>query len=84
MRAEATVWLLFSSEKQLAAVAAALEPEIHRQVGVRSTAKVALEGQFLVLHAVAEDTVALRAALNAYLRWVNSAVSVLAAVENRS
>jgi tRNA threonylcarbamoyladenosine modification (KEOPS) complex Pcc1 subunit len=38
----------------------------------------------LVLRVEASDTVALRAALNAYLRWINSAVKVLETLENIS
>jgi tRNA threonylcarbamoyladenosine modification (KEOPS) complex Pcc1 subunit len=35
----------------------------------------------LVLNVEARDTVALRAALNAYLRWICSTISVLEALE---
>ena len=42
------------------------------------------EGNFLVLNVEAKDTVALRAALNAYLRWIGSAVNVLETVESAS
>ena len=81
MKAKAAVRLRFSDEKQLRAIADALLPEVERQVGVRSKTKLATEGLFLVLTVEAEDTVALRAALNSYLRWVNSAVNALGAVE---
>jgi tRNA threonylcarbamoyladenosine modification (KEOPS) complex Pcc1 subunit len=39
------------------------------------------DGSFLVLKIKAKDTVALRAALNAYLRWMNSTISVLEVIE---
>jgi tRNA threonylcarbamoyladenosine modification (KEOPS) complex Pcc1 subunit len=55
----------------------ALTPEIQRQIGVRSKASLAVDGLVLVLSVEAKDTVALRAALNAYLRWINSTKSVL-------
>jgi tRNA threonylcarbamoyladenosine modification (KEOPS) complex Pcc1 subunit len=42
------------------------------------------EGDFLVLKVEAKDTVALRAALNAYLRWIGSTVKVLEVVEHAS
>jgi tRNA threonylcarbamoyladenosine modification (KEOPS) complex Pcc1 subunit len=58
-----------------------LTPEIQRQVGTRSKATLATEEEVLVLVVEAEDTVALRAALNAYLRWINSMVNVLGVVE---
>ncbi len=81
MNAKAVVRLPLKSKKQLDAVFDALTPEIHRQIGVRSTTNLAAEGLTLVLSVGAEDTVALRAALNAYLRWINSALNVLNAVE---
>ena len=76
MKAEAKVRLGFSSEKQLNVVSEAVTPETRISYG---RSKVALEkdGLSLVLRVEAEDTVALRAALNAYLRWISSVVSVL-------
>ncbi|MFB3888574.1 MAG: KEOPS complex subunit Pcc1 [Candidatus Bathyarchaeia archaeon] len=84
MRAKAAVRLRFSSEAQLAALVDALKPEVQRRVGFRSKASLGQDGLFLVLDVEAEDTVALRAALNAYLRWINSTMNVLEAVESRS
>ncbi len=83
MAAGAVVRLPFSSERQLAALVAALQPEVQRQIGVRSQASLAVDGLTLVLCVDAEDTVALRAALNAYLRWVNSTLNVLEALEKK-
>ncbi len=80
MNATAVIHLPFESEKQLKALLDALTPEVHRQIGVRSKTKVVAEAQTLVLEVEAEDTVALRAALNAYLRWINSMVNVLDAI----
>lgn len=81
MKAKATVRLPFHSRKQLTAVVSALAPEIDRQIGVRSKAALSTEELNLVLSVDAEDTVALRAALNAYLRWINSALNVLETVK---
>ncbi len=77
MNANATVSLAFESEKQLKSLMDALTPEIKRQVGVRSKVAIAANGLSLVLNVKAEDTIALRAALNTYLRWVNSTLNVL-------
>jgi KEOPS complex subunit Pcc1 len=77
MKAKATVRLKFSSEKHLAALINALKPETNRPATKRSKAMLTRDSQFLVLTVEASDTVALRAALNAYLRWINSTVSVL-------
>jgi len=81
LKAKAIVRLCFSSEKQLAALVDALGPEVKRQVGVRSKVSLVQDSEFLVLVVEAEDTVALRAALNAYLRWLSSMVNVLDVVD---
>ena len=52
----------------------ALEPELSDEVNPRSTTRCRLEGTTtLVLQVESEDTAALRAALNMYLRLVNVA-----------
>ena len=84
MKAKASVRLRFSSEKQLTTLLDALAPEANRPVTTRAKAALEREGNFLVLKLEAKDTVALRAALNAYLRWIGSAVKVLEVVEHAS
>jgi tRNA threonylcarbamoyladenosine modification (KEOPS) complex Pcc1 subunit len=84
MKAKASVRLRFSSEKQLTTLLNALAPEANRPVNLRARAALDREGNFLVLKVEAKDTVALRAALNAYLRWIGSAVKVLEVVEHAS
>jgi KEOPS complex subunit Pcc1 len=55
----------------------ALQPELSDEVNPRSTTRCWLEGTTtLVLQVGAEDTAALRAALNMYLRLVNVAEEV--------
>lgn len=80
MNAEALVKLTFESQKQLLAVLEALTPEFERKIGVRSKTSVMIDDHLLVLRFEAEDTIALRAALNAHLRWVSSAINVLETV----
>jgi tRNA threonylcarbamoyladenosine modification (KEOPS) complex Pcc1 subunit len=82
MRAKATVRLKFSSEEHLEIVIKALAPEAEKPATKRSRAVLEKDDAFLVLHVEANDTVALRAALNAYLRWINSAANVLETLEN--
>jgi tRNA threonylcarbamoyladenosine modification (KEOPS) complex Pcc1 subunit len=84
MKAKASVRLRFSSEKQLTTLLNALAPEANRPVNLRARAALDRDGNFLVLKVEAKDTVALRAALNAYLRWIGSAVKVLEVVEHAS
>lgn len=81
MKAKTTVRLRLSSEKQLVTLLSALAPEANRPVTTRARAVLEREGNFLVLKVEAKDTVALRAALNAYLRWIGSAVKVLQVIE---
>ena len=84
MTANATVRLRCSSEKQLTTLLDTLSPEVEKPVGTRANAVLEREGSFLVLKLEAKDTVALRAALNAYLRWISSTVNVLEVVEHAS
>ena len=84
MQAKATIRFRLSSEKHLTSLLDALAPEADRLVTTRARAVLEREGNFLVLKVEAKDTVALRAALNAYLRWIGSAVKVLEVVERAS
>jgi len=84
MKAKATVRLRLSSEKQLTTLLDALAPEANRPVNTRARVVLEREGKIAVLKVEAKDTVALRAALNAYLRWIGAAVKVLEVVEDTS
>ena len=81
MKARATVRLQFSSEKHLTTLIEALAPEANAPVTRRAKAILEKEGTFLLLKVEADDTVALRATLNAYLRWIGSTVKVLEVIE---
>ena len=81
MKARAAVRLKFPSEKQLETILRSLEPEVNSPTSARSQASLAKEGSFLILKIEAKDTVALRAALNAYLRWINSMLNVFQILE---
>ena len=80
--AKAFVRLKFASQKQLATLLEALTPETKVQVTRRAHVKLEEDGLFLVLTVDANDTVALRATLNAYLRWINSMINVMKVVED--
>ncbi len=73
--------LEFSSEKHLEVAWRALKPEVKRPATSRSRERLEKDGLFLVLKVETVDTVALRAALNAYLRWINLAKEVLNVLE---
>jgi tRNA threonylcarbamoyladenosine modification (KEOPS) complex Pcc1 subunit len=80
-RAKATIRLKFASDKQLTTLLDALMPEANAPVIRRANVKLEKDGSYLVLTVQAEDTVALRSTLNAYLRWIGSAVNVMSLVE---
>jgi tRNA threonylcarbamoyladenosine modification (KEOPS) complex Pcc1 subunit len=76
MKARASIRFKLQSLKQRDTLFAALLPEM-KTASVRSRATLQKEGAFLVLRVEANDTVALRSALNAYLRWIASIINVL-------
>jgi len=81
--AKATLCMRFESEKQLDTLLNALAPEAEAPPTHRSTVKLKKDGCNLLLEAQAEDTVALRATLNAYLRWINSILNVIDTVKKQ-
>ena len=81
MKAKGTIRLEFPSEKQLKTISSALTPEVNKPVGTRARAELKEDGVFLVLKVEAESTVALRSALNAYLRWISSVRNVMKVLE---
>ena len=82
MNAEATVRLMFQSEQKLQTILTSLEPEINNPTA-RSRASLARKDNYLILKIEAKDTVALRAALNAYLRWMDSILNVFQTLEKK-
>jgi tRNA threonylcarbamoyladenosine modification (KEOPS) complex Pcc1 subunit len=82
--AKATVRLKFQNIKQISTILEALAPETNSPLPHRAKAKLEKDGLFLILSVEAEDTVALRATLNAYLHWINSMNNVIVALERHS
>ena len=80
--AKADIRLKFINKKQVETLLDALNPEANAPVTRRANVKLKKDGLFLAITVEAEDTVALRATLNAYLRWINSTVNVIQLVEN--
>jgi len=54
-----------------------LRPEVERPSSTRTRASLKAEGSVLKLEIIASDITALRAALNSYLRWVQSINEVI-------
>ncbi|MEM3617951.1 MAG: KEOPS complex subunit Pcc1 [Candidatus Bathyarchaeia archaeon] len=81
MKAKAVIRLKLPSKRDLKIVYRALMPETAKPATTRSKANLKIENAFLVLAVEARDTVALRAALNAYLRWISAVCGVLSVLE---
>jgi len=81
MKAKAVVRLELPSERIREIVYKALMPEAAKPATTRSKADLKIENAFLVLAVEAKDTVALRAALNAYLRWISAVCCVLSVLD---
>jgi len=79
--ASAAIKMQFNDEKQIDILLATLSPEAKTSASRRSSVRLAKDGLCLTVTVEAEDTVALRATLNAYLRWINSALNILEAVK---
>ena len=84
MKAQAEIRLKFPTEKQLKTVNEALLPEICKPISGRARVALESDGTCLILNFEAEDTVALRSALNAFLRWINSMTNVVDVLEHSS
>jgi len=81
MSAGASVRLRFKSREQLESIFKALEPETRTPLTRRSKVRMKREGNSLHLTFEAQDTVALRAAINSYLHWILLARDVLESLE---
>jgi len=81
MKANAVLRLKFPSQTHLEIIFKALEPEVRKTPTMRSRAFLEKEDTFLILKIEANDTVALRASVNAYLRWIDSIRNVLGVLE---
>lgn len=82
IRGKARIQLKFQSQRQLASVLDALTPEAKAPVTRRANVQLKQNGMFLELSVDAEDTIALRSTLNAYLHWINSTLNVLEILEH--
>jgi tRNA threonylcarbamoyladenosine modification (KEOPS) complex Pcc1 subunit len=81
INAKVSIRIKFYSHMKLAAAVAALKPEIKSSVTHRSNVSLQVFDCFLILTIDAEDAVALRAAVNAYLRWIASTINVVETIE---
>ncbi|MDR2202831.1 MAG: hypothetical protein LBE76_00705 [Nitrososphaerota archaeon] len=82
INAKMLVRIKFSNKKQLTTIVEALKPEINSTVNHRANVDLQIHGCFFTLTVDAEDTIALRATVNAYLRWVASTVNIVDVIEH--
>lgn len=78
-RAEISIDL--GSKKRAMAIHEALKPETKYSAGPRSKVGIRSVGRNLIVTMHARDVVALRAAMNSYLRWIASSVDLTQIVD---
>ena len=65
----------FDSKKEAEIIAETLKPEIKHKIP-KTNVEVSLSQNKFIMKIHAEDISSLRAAINSYLRWINTALSV--------
>jgi tRNA threonylcarbamoyladenosine modification (KEOPS) complex Pcc1 subunit len=81
MKARATIRMKVPSQKKLQIILSSLKPELGAISNKRSRVNIDKEDDCLILKVESKDTAALRAALNSYLRWINSILNIFETVE---
>ncbi|HEC81533.1 MAG TPA: hypothetical protein ENI42_03795 [Thermoplasmatales archaeon] len=66
---------LFDSSGDAEVVVKSLGPEVEKRIP-KTTVKLGFDGREMVLFISAGDTSSLRAAVNSYLRWIETALNV--------
>lgn len=82
MKANASIRINLLSQEFLPSLLRALIPEI-KKVSNRAKVKIDIDQSMIILNVEAQDTIALRASLNTYLRWISSAIEVLEVIKKR-
>jgi tRNA threonylcarbamoyladenosine modification (KEOPS) complex Pcc1 subunit len=82
MKAKASISIKMLSTEHLLSLLKAIGPELKKS-GNRSKVKLDREGSLLTLSVEAKDTIALRATLNTYLRWISSTIEALEVITKR-
>jgi|Deesub1362B_J571_1020462.scaffolds.fasta_scaffold16696_3 tRNA threonylcarbamoyladenosine modification (KEOPS) complex Pcc1 subunit len=77
----AIIYVDFPVEENARIIFEALKPESCSQPTARSKVELSLKNDIIVLQIKAKDTTALRAAINAYLRWIYATQKVLEALK---
>ena len=75
MKKNASFRFSFDSSSEAVLIAKSLSPEIQQKIP-KTTVKITLSNNTLLLDIWSNDLSSLRAACNSYLRWINTALSV--------
>ncbi|MBS7646817.1 MAG: KEOPS complex subunit Pcc1 [Candidatus Bathyarchaeia archaeon] len=81
MKANAVIRLEIPFKEHLETVYPSLFPEAVKPASSRSKVWLKIERDHLILTIEARDAIALRASLNAYLRWISSICDVLSIID---
>ena len=81
MKVQAVVHLILSSERRSQIIFNAIKPETEIMLTSRSKVQINREGESLILIIEANDTSALRASMNSYLRFISLTKNVLDAID---
>ena len=80
VRGKAEMCIPLPSKRKAQSVYVALCPETRVTFGPRSSVSIKLHGKSLFVTLLAEDTTALRAIINSYLRWIASCLDTVNAI----
>ncbi len=72
---KASFTINFDSEKDVKIIADSINPEIKHKIP-KTEVNLSISGKKLFLELQAKDISSLRAAINSYLRWINTALNV--------
>ena len=82
LKTQAEIIITLSSLEEAEAVYQSLKPETKPLHANRSEAKIEPRNKTLLINLEAKDTIALRAALNSYLRWIMQLAEIHSVIIN--
>ncbi len=76
---KASFVIIFDSDSSAKIISDSIEPEIKHRIP-KTKVNLKIKGKKLFLEIKAKDISSLRAAINSYLRWINTALNVKKAI----
>jgi KEOPS complex subunit Pcc1 len=83
MKAKASVKIKIPFQEYLPPLLRALKPEI-KKTSNRAKVTIETDQSTIILTVVSKDTIALRATLNTYLRWISSTLDALDVIKKEN